>query len=438
MSLSYTPLSVISDIFDKQKAFFAKGHTRPIDFRKESLEKLKTSLLNHSTAIHDALQEDLGKPRKIVEMTEIGEVVNEIDVALANLDEWSKPQQADTPQSLQPSNCQIVREPYGVTYIIGPFNYPINLTLAPLVGAIIGGNTCILKPSETVPATARVIESIITEAFAPDYIAVVQGSIDENSHLLGLDFDLVFFTGSPAVGKIVMRAAAEHLTPIILELGGKCPLFVRQDADIDQLVEQIMFGKYINSGQTCIAPDYLYVHEDLKEQVLERLTARIKHELPDIDSTGKLVSAKQVTHLKEILDKSKGNLVVGGQSDAERRVMAATVVDNVDWEDALMEGELFGPILPVLTYSSEDRAIADINRHHPNPLAFYVFSRDHDKALELISRVKSGDAQINAVMVHALSPYLPFGGVKASGMGEYHGYYSFTSFAHAKSIRIVS
>lgn len=427
----------IKNIFLKQKALFQSEKTLPYEFRKNGLLGLKKAILNHKEEIYAALSEDLGKSREMVDLSEIGEAVNEIDYALAHLEQWMKPQSVPTPDSLAPSESCVVQEPYGVSYIIGPFNYPVNLTLAPLVGALAGGNTAIIKPSENNPQTSLVIGKIIAEAFPEDYVAVIQGARDENSYLLSLPFDIIFFTGSPGVGKVVMKAAAEHLTPVVLELGGKCPLIVLNDADIDQVVEQIIFGKYINSGQTCIAPDYLYVQEDIKDALLAKLVPWVKKSFPALGATGKIVTSAQIDRLKALLDKSKGQILVGGGSDREKRFFDATIIDHVKWDDALMEQELFGPILPVLTFRDSEQAIREIKENHPKPLALYVFTKDRNKAEPFIKRVQSGDAQVNGVMVHAFSPYLPFGGIGPSGMGEYHGHYSFLTFTHKKSVRYV-
>ena len=436
--MSFPTPETIDTLFANQKQFFASRKTYDIAFRKHSLEALKQAVINNREQLYVALDADLGKPRDIVDLAEIGEVIHEIDFALEHLDEWAEPVELPTPEIIAPSRCYVSQEPFGVSYIIGPFNYPVNLTLTPLIGAIVGGNTCIVKPSETTPETSAVLAKIISEAFEPEYIAVVQGGREENTHLLSLPFDFIFFTGSPTVGKVVMRAAAEHLTPVVLELGGKCPLIVLPDADLDQTVEQLIFGKFINSGQTCIAPDYLYVHSSVKDALLTKLVERVKHDFPNIASTGKLVTSRQVARLQTLLTQSNGAVLVGGEADAEKRVFSATVVDNVQWDDALMAEELFGPILPVLTFDSIETAVDLVNKHHPKPLAVYVFTRTPDSAIPIIDAIQSGDAQVNGVMVHAFSPYLPFGGVGASGMGEYHGHYSYLTFTHKKSLRIVA
>ncbi|CAG8863222.1 NAD(P)-dependent benzaldehyde dehydrogenase [Pseudomonas fluorescens] len=435
--MSYLLPSEIDKLLAGQKAFFASRATYDVAYRKQALQRLKDAVVENRELLYSALAADLGKTREVVDLAEIGEVVHEIDFALAHLDEWVAPQEVPTPGLIAPSQCYVVQEPYGVTYIIGPFNYPVNLTLTPLVGAIAGGNTCILKPSESTPETSAVIEKIIGESFAPEYVAVVQGGREENTHLLSLPFDFIFFTGSPNVGKVVMRAAAEHLTPVVLELGGKCPLVVLPDADLDQTVDQLMFGKFINSGQTCIAPDYLYVHSSVKAQLLTRLVERVKQDLPEVNSTGKIITTRQVARLTSLLQESRGTVLIGAKADPEGRAFSATVVDNVEWSDALMAEGLFGPILPVLEFDSHQTAIELINKHHPKPLAVYVFANDIELAKEIIDQIQSGDAQVNGVMLHAFSPYLPFGGIGASGMGDYHGHYSYLSFTHKKSIRIV-
>lgn len=435
--MEYLAPDVIESIFVKQKEFFASRETLSVEFRKKSLLRLRDAVLNNREIIYAALEADLGKPREAVDMAEIGEVIHEIDYALEHLDAWSEPQSVPTPEFMQPSHCYVTREPYGVVYIIGPFNYPLNLTLTPLVGAIMGGNTSVLKPSEATPETSAVIEKIIKEAFDPEYVAVVQGGRAENTYLLSLAFDFIFFTGSPNVGKVVMEAASKHLTPVVLELGGKSPLIILPDADLDQAVEQILFGKYLNSGQTCVAPDYSYVHHSIHEEFVERLTAAVTKHHSELGSTGKLVSARSVERLQELLAKTQGTITVGGQSNAEARQFSATVVDGVDWNDSLMSDELFGPILPVLTFNDVEEAVAAIVSNHPKPLALYVFSRNTEYAEKIIHGVQCGDAQVNGVITHAMSPYLPFGGIGASGMGEYHGFHSFECFTHRKSVRLV-
>ena len=432
----HTSHAEINEMFVRQKNYFATRVTHSVEFRKEALKRLKSAILNNREKFYVALEKDLGKSRADVDLAEVGEVIHSIDFALEHLDEWLRPQAVPTPVTLGPMKSCIVHEPYGVSYIIGPFNYPVNLTLCPLIGAIIGGNTAIIKPSDTTPETTDVIRSVIAEAFDSNYVAVVQGSRVENAHLLSLALDFIFFTGSPGVGKVVMAAAAEKLTPVILELGGKSPVIVLPDADLDQVADALVLGKFINSGQTCVAPDYLYAHSSIKDALVAKIVARVNERYSVLGSTGKVITGKQVSHLGALLATTEGKIVAGGGYDVAARQFDATVVDNVSWADSLMADELFGPILPVLTFDDSQVAVNAVNKYHPKPLALYVFTKDEAAGLNIIDSIQSGDAQINGVLLHAFSPYLPFGGIGASGMGEYHGQFSLHAFTHKKSICI--
>lgn len=431
-----TNKDVIYSIFEKQQIFFNSGKAKSLTFRKESLLKLKQSIIEHQKDIHIALDLDLGKSKELVDRTEIGRVISEIDFTLENLETWMIPEKIPAHHEATFTEAFIEHESFGVSYIIGPFNYPINLVFSPLIGAIAGGNTAIIKPSESVPATAIIIEKIIRASFNEEYIAVIQGGREENENLLNLPFDFIFFTGSPEVGKIVMTAAAKHLTPVILELGGKSPFIVLSDANLDRAVEMLTFGRFSNSGQTCIAPDYMLVHETIKDELLNKLIEKIKATIPNVDSIGKLVSSNQVKKIVGMLQQTKGEIVYGGQVNSDDRQIQATVVNNVAWDDSLMREELFAPVLPVLSFTDIDIAIAQINKHHPKPLAAYVFTNDIEQGRKITTKIPSGDAVINSVMQQVISPYLPFGGIGKSGMGEYHGHYSFLAFTHRKSVVI--
>ena len=426
--------STIQTIFDKQKQFFKSGKTKELAFKKQSLQQLKQAVLDFKEEIYVALDFDLGKSKDFVDLSEIGEVVTEVDFALAHIDEWVVPEKVPTYALLEPGECFIEHEAYGVSYIICPFNYPVNLAFAPLVAAIAGGNTAIIKPSESTPATSAVIEKIVKATFAEEHVAVVQGAQEENTFLLSLPFDFIFFTGSPGVGKIVMQAAAKNLTPCVLELGGKSPLIVMPDADLEHTVNQLLFGKFANSGQTCVAPDYMFVHESVKQALLEKYVARIKQDFPNIDSNGKVITSNQVKKLASLLAQTQGQILVGGASDVAQRYVQATVVDNVAWDDALMQSEIFGPILPVMSFSDIDQIIAEINHYHPKPLAAYVFTKDVTAGHRILSEIPSGDDIVNGVMLQAFSPYLPFGGNGTSGIGDYHGYFGYLAFTHRKSV----
>ena len=427
----------INEVFQSQKKFFATRKTQSIDFRIQQLEKLKKSFTAHNDAICDAMFTDLGKSRSETEYAEIKLVLDELDYCLENLEGWARP--IEMPSSRHATGGEIVSkvtfQPYGVSYIIGPFNYPIQLTFSPLVGAIMGGNTAIIKPSENTPNVAGVIEKIVKDAFSPDYVSVIQGAIKENTLLLSLNFDYIFFTGSPNVGKIVMRAAAEQLIPVTLELGGKSPTIVHQDANLDKVVARIARGKWMNCGQTCVAPDYVYVHESIKEELIERLKGHLQktYDGNSMGKIGKIVSQQQVKNLAGYLEAAKEKVIYGGRYDLETRYFEATLMDNVVWTDAVMQQEIFGPILPFLTYSDIDVVLDEINSR-PKPLALYVFSEDKNFAADVLNRTTSGDAEINSTIVHVGAHFLPFGGVGTSGMGKYHGQYSFQTFSHMRSV----
>ncbi|MBB6126683.1 NAD(P)-dependent benzaldehyde dehydrogenase MdlD [Mucilaginibacter lappiensis] len=427
----------ITDVFQSQKKFFATRKTQSVDFRIQQLANLKKSFIAHNDAICDAMFTDLGKSRPETEYAEIKLVLDELDYCLENLESWAKP--IEMPSKQHATGAEIVSkvtfQPYGVSYIVGPFNYPIQLTFSPLLGAIMGGNTAIIKPSENTPSVAAVIEKIVKDAFPPNYVSVIQGSIEENTLLLSFKFDYIFFTGSPNVGKIVMRAAAEQLIPLTLELGGKSPTIVHKDANLDKAVERIARGKWMNCGQTCVAPDYLYVHESVKEELIQRFKIHLQktYDGNSLGKIGKIVSQQQVMNLAGYLDAVKEKVVYGGRYDLETRYFEATIMDNIVWQDAVMQQEIFGPILPILTYSDVDTVLDEINSR-PKPLALYVFSEDKDFAEDILSKTTSGDAEINSTLIHVGIHFLPFGGVGTSGMGKYHGQYSFQTFSHMRSI----
>jgi len=426
----------VDNVFALQKASFLSGNTQGHDFKITQLKKLKAAILAHKEQIYDAMEKDLGRSREGVDMGEINPIVDEIDFAIEHLAEWEKEERVSTPAVLGNSESSITRESFGVTYIVVPFNYPVYLFAGPLIGAIIGGNTSIIKPSEATPETSRVIEDIVNTTFDASYIHVFQGARDENEYLLSLPFDMIFFTGSPQVGKIVMQAAAKNLTPVILELGGKSPAIIMEDADLDNAVEELVFARMMNSGQTCVAPDYIYAHESIKDRLIAKLRDALAPLYTKAGNNGKIITTRQFDALEEMLGKSRGNVVFRGESDRDSRYFGPAIVDNVDFQDSLMERELFAPIYPVLSYSDIQEVPANINAYHPKPLATYVFTADVEKARDVIDQIPSGDAGVNAMMLHAFSPYLPFGGVGTSGLGHYHGKYSYEAFTHPKSLRV--
>lgn len=427
----------IKEVFEKQKDFFGTQATKEITFRKRQLQNFRKVFASYTDAICEAVNIDLGKSRAEAEYVEVQIVLDELDDMIENMEEWAKPTYVKSKPHASGAEVisKYIYEPYGVNYIIGPFNYPVQLTFSPLIGALMAGNTAIIKPSENTPHVAQVIEDIVSEAFDEQYVAVFQGAIEENTYLLSLAFDYIFFTGSPNVGKIVMKAAAEQLIPLTLELGGKSPTIVHHDADIEKAVQRISAGKWINCGQTCVAPDYVYVHESVKGAFIDQLKSYLKAAYNDesLGKIGKIVSQHQIGNLAGYLDAAPEKVIYGGKYDLETRHFEATLMDDVNWNDAVMQQEIFGPILPILTYSNIDEVLKEINSR-PKPLALYVFSESQQFADDVIARTTSGDAEINSTLIHVGSHYLPFGGVGASGMGKYHGRFSLENFSHQRSI----
>ena len=427
----------IKEVFEKQKDFFGTQATKEMTFRKRQLQNFRKVFASYTDAICEAVNIDLGKSRAEAEYVEVQIVLDELDDMIENMEEWAKPTYVKSKPHASGAEVisKYIYEPYGVNYIIGPFNYPVQLTFSPLIGALMAGNTVIIKPSENTPHVAQVIEDIVTEAFDEKYVAVFQGAIEENTYLLSLPFDYIFFTGSPNVGKIVMKAAAEQLIPLTLELGGKSPTIVHHDANIEKAVQRISAGKWINCGQTCVAPDYVYVHESVKGAFIDQLKSYLKATYNDesLGKIGKIVSQHQIGNLAGYLDAAPEKVIYGGKYDMETRHFEATVMDDVNWNDAVMQQEIFGPILPILTYSNIDEVLKEINSR-PKPLALYVFSESQQFADDVIARTSSGDVEINSTLIHVGSHYLPFGGVGASGMGKYHGRFSLENFSHQRSI----
>ena len=427
----------IKEVFEKQKDFFGTQATKEITFRKRQLQNFRKVFASYTDAVCEAVNIDLGKSRAEAEYVEVQIVLDELDDMIENMEEWAKPTYVKSKPHASGAEVisKYIYEPYGVNYIIGPFNYPVQLTFSPLIGALMAGNTAIIKPSENTPHVAQVIEDIVSEAFDEQYVAVFQGAIEENTYLLSLAFDYIFFTGSPNVGKIVMKAAAEQLIPLTLELGGKSPTIVHHDADIEKAVQRISAGKWINCGQTCVAPDYVYVHESVKGAFIDQLKSYLKATYNDesLGKIGKIVSQHQIGNLAGYLDAAPEKVIYGGKYDLETRHFEATLMDDVNWNDAVMQQEIFGPILPILTYSNIDEVLKEINSR-PKPLALYVFSESQQFANDVIARTTSGDAEINSTLIHVGSHYLPFGGVGASGMGKYHGRFSLENFSHQRSI----
>ncbi|HDB7425102.1 TPA: aldehyde dehydrogenase [Staphylococcus aureus] len=429
-------MNIIEQKFYDSKAFFNTQQTKDISFRKEQLKKLSKAIKSYESDILEALYTDLGKNKVEAYATEIGITLKSIKNARKELKNWTKTKNVDTPLYLFPTKSYIKKEPYGTVLIIAPFNYPFQLVFEPLIGAIAAGNTAIIKPSELTPNVARVIKRLINETFDANYIEVIEGEIEETQTLIHLPFDYVFFTGSENVGKIVYQAASENLVPVTLEMGGKSPVIVDETANIKVASERICFGKFTNAGQTCVAPDYILVHESVKDDLITALSKTLREfygqNIQQSPDYGRIVNLKHYHRLTSLLNSEQMNIVFGGHSDEDERYIEPTLLDHVTSDSAIMQEEIFGPILPILTYQSLDEAIAFIHQR-PKPLSLYLFSEDENATQRVINELSFGGGAINDTLMHLANPKLPFGGVGASGMGRYHGKYSFDTFTHEKS-----
>ncbi len=425
----------VQSILQKQRAYFASGATKSLKFRKEQLEKLKELVENNEDAIIEALHKDLHKHEFEAYTTEVGFVITDLDKALSKLNKWAKPQKVNTPPFLAIASSHIYSEPYGTILIIAPWNYPMQLLLAPLVGVIAAGNTAVLKPSEMAPHTSALMARLINSTFDAQYIKVVEGAVEETQLLLDEKFDFIFFTGSTKVGKIIYQAAAKHMTPVALELGGKSPCIVDTDVQLDYTAKRIVWGKFINAGQTCIAPDYLLVDQRIKDALLEKMTYYIREFFGDepqqSDSFARIITHDHFDRLAGYLE--EGKILIGGKTDKENKYIAPTLLEGVDWDSAIMQEEIFGPILPILTYGNLREAIDMINAR-PKPLALYIFSKNDKKIDAVLEQTSAGGVTINDTLMHIVNGALPFGGVGESGIGAYHGKHSFDLFSHKKSV----
>lgn len=424
---------------ENQERLLNSSGGRSLSSRKDRLKRLKGVVSSREGEILDALQKDLGKSPTEGYLTEISVLYQEIDLFLSRLDGWSRPRRVSTPLTLWPAKSRIVPEPYGRVLIIAPWNYPFQLLFSPLVGALGAGNTAVLKPSESAPATAELAASLVREAFPEGEVILFNGDASITETLLEEPWNYIFFTGSPRVGRLVMSAAAKHLTPLTLELGGKSPAVVDRNADLETAAKRIAWGKFLNAGQTCVAPDYLYVHEEVAINLVKRIESWLLRfygknpaESPDYGRIVNLYHFKRLTNLLE------GTVpVLGGAPLEERLYIPPTVITGIGWEHPLMEEEIFGPILPVLTFSELDSALEEIKRRPP-PLAFYLFTRDRRKAEKALERLPFGGGCFNDTILHLANSNMPFGGVGSSGLGSYHGESSFRTFSHYKSILIGS
>ena len=435
MKLENTPNQEITKIVEAQRAYFRSGETLSLKHRQKALCTLSKALKLWESRIAEALWKDLHKSYEEAYMTELSIVLGEIDNHLRHLKRWMLPKPVGTPIKMMPSRSKVIAEPLGCSLIIAPWNYPVQLLLNPLVGAISSGCTAILKPSPYVPHVSKVLEQMIKESFRPEYIAIVQGNREVNTALLEQRFDIIFFTGSPDLGRKVMRAASEHLTPVVLELGGKSPCIVDKDANIAMAARRIAWGKSLNAGQTCIAPDYLLVHADVKEQ----LVSALKKEFTRLHGT----NPKEAKHFVRIVNERAfdrlvgyiqgADVVMGGEYDREERYIAPTLIDHVDVNSPIMQEEIFGPIFPIVTFSTTEEAIRFVTDRE-KPLALYYFGESKKNIRNVLKHTSSGGACINDTIMHIANENLPFGGVGQSGMSAYHGKESFKVFSHHRAV----
>lgn len=426
-------------IFDAQRQFFSTGQTLPVKFRKQQLKRFEEALKAWEKRICDALWTDLHKSYEEAYLTETSIVMGEIRTARSKVGRWARREMKAPTMAVLPSMSYVVKEPLGTTLIVSPWNYPVQLLLCPLVGAMAAGCTAVLKPSPYVPHVSQVIADMMAETFPPEYITVVQGNREVNRQLFELPFDLIFYTGSPAVAHSVMEAAAKHLTPVVLELGGKSPCIIDRTADIELAAKRIAWGKTLNSGQTCIAPDYILIHPDVKEAFVEAFKRQLKvlhgEDVQASPHYVRMVSDRAFERVSGYL--KDGNILCGGHTDAKDRYIEPTLLDGISLDAPVMTEEIFGPIFPVITLDGSNflSAVATFVNERPKPLAFYFFGKKKD-GWKLIRQTSSGGACINDTVMHIVNTHMPFGGVGNSGMGRYHRRESFEAFSHRRSVLV--
>jgi aldehyde dehydrogenase (NAD+) len=423
----------IEEIVAKQRAFYLSGATRSFEFRQKALRKLQSALRENEDKIAEALVKDLGKPPFESYMSETGMVLDELRYQLKHLRGWMRDKRVRTPLAQFHSVSFVSPEPYGVVLIMSPWNYPILLCLDPMIGAISAGNCAVVKPSAYTPATSQMIADILAEIYPPEYVAVIQGGRQENTALLEQKFDYIFFTGSVGVGKVVMEAAAKHLTPVTLELGGKSPTIIDASADLSLAARRIAFGKILNGGQTCVAPDYVLIEESVRDEFIEHFRSVLEEFFPDgnYEDMARIVNEKHYQEKKELLLGQK--VAIGGGFDDRAMRIEPTVLVDVDPDSRVMTEEIFAPILPVLTWRKLEEAIEFV-RSRPKPLALYLFTGDRSVEERVLTGCSFGGGCVNDTVIHLATPYMGFGGVGQSGMGSYHGKQSFDTFTHYRSI----
>jgi aldehyde dehydrogenase (NAD+) len=436
MDLSVNKSDIV-ELLETQKRYFASGRTRDIPFRLEQLDILHRAIVEKSEIMVKDIEADSYKPELEVYGGELLPVLDELNYARDHIKEWVAPVKIEEfSDPFDPgAEAYVYSEPYGTMLVIAPWNHPVHLLLRPLVSSIAAGNCTVLKPSEYAPETAKAMAKILEQYFDPEYVAVVLGEVDVSEALVREPFDHILFTGSPAVGRMVMKAAAENLVPVTLELGGKNPCIVDKEADIDKAAERIIWGKFFNAGQDCVSPDYVLAHKDIKAMLLDRMGATLRQFYGDDPQRSKdiarIATDKHFEKLVRLINTEK--VIFGGKYDRGEHYIEPTILDNISWDDPVMEEEIFGPILPVIEYQSLDDAIRTINER-PKPLALYIFTENKDIQDQILSRISYGGGCINDTLLHTTSPLLPFGGVGNSGMGRVHGKAGFNALSHKKSI----
>lgn len=430
-------------IIRKQREFFASGKTLDVQYRKNALSDLRQGILDMEPEIGDALKKDLGKSRVEGYMCETGMALSELSYMIGHIGRFARKRRVRTPIAQFPARSYMIPEPYGNVLIMSPWNYPFLLCISPLIGAIAAGNTAIVKPSAYSPATSAVIKKLIEKTFSPEYVTVIEGGRDVNSDLLEQKFDYIFFTGSKTVGRIVMEKAAQHLTPVTLELGGKSPVIVTGSADLKIAARRIVFGKFLNCGQTCVAPDYILVHKSVEEEFsrlcIENIKSMFGESALSNKNYGHIVNRKHFDRLSETICSSGGKILYGGNKREESLQIAPTVISLGSLQEAtassaeIMQDEIFGPVMPIISWSAIEDVISYINSQ-PRPLATYIFSGRKEEKDALLKRLHFGGGCVNDTIIHLATDYMPFGGVGESGMGGYHGKFGFETFSHIKSI----
>ncbi|MGO4291813.1 aldehyde dehydrogenase family protein [Chitinophaga sp. RAB17] len=423
----------MENLVKEQLDYFNSNATKPVAFRVAQLNKLYDLLIANEAMLTTAIYKDYSKSPFETFQTEFAAVLEEIKVAIKDLDKWAAIKPAATNTRNQPANSYIIPEPLGVSLIIGPWNYPYQLSLAPVVAAMAAGCTIVLKPSELTANCSAAMARIINTHFEARYFKVVEGGIPETTALLEQQFDIIFFTGGVAVGKIVYQAAAKHLTPVVLELGGKSPVIIMPDSDLDISVKRLVWAKYLNAGQTCISPDYVYVHKSIADNFLEKVAKEIARSdyKPENDNYVNIINERNAARVAALINPDK--IYVGGSYDVSKRFIEPTVLHHITWEDKVMQDEIFGPIMAVMTFEDLDTIIKEI-KARPKPLALYLFTKDENITQKVLSEISFGGGCVNEAIMHIANGHLPFGGVGASGIGNYHGEAGFRAFSHYKGI----